>query len=782
MKNLGIMLFSVAFAFSCKAESDTVDYCGNGYVDMSEACDKDNLAGQYCQLLGYHGGRLACTDECQFDESNCIEAGFCGDGKIQSDKEACDGDSSILNNSCSVIGYSGGNLACTEDCRYNISDCEGAENCGNGTIEAPELCDGENLNGFTCSGLEGFSGGNLFCGSDCRFDTSGCFSQPQCDDGKVEGAEQCDSSNLQGQNCESLGLISGKLNCTPECTFDVSGCEGEESCGDGILQLNEQCDQSEFGDQKCISLGFYGGKLNCTDSCKLDTSQCEAYGRCGDAVVQEVYNEQCDGGELNGATCADFDYYGGNLFCKTNCRFDFSDCENAGICGDNLIQSQEGETCDGTNFVGETCENAGHTYGGELTCVDCTTIDFSSCSGSCGDNLLQTQEGETCDGTNFAGETCQGLGYMHGGVLTCNNECMGISTEFCHVFQQISAGSTNSCGLTLSGTIYCWGDGSDGALGDGQNDDSGIPVLVIGGHSFDAISTGNFYSCAIATGGEVYCWGSNYYGQLGDGTTNNSLQPQPIIGNYSFQSIAAGVYHTCGVTDSGAVYCWGINSYGQLGDGTNNDSPIPVLIDGNHQFQSISTGNNHTCAITDLGVAYCWGLNDVYGRLGDGSGVNSTVPVMVSGNYTFQQISAGVYHSCGVTDSGTAYCWGRNSDGQLGDGTTTVSSTPIPVSSGYTFQNISTGNYHSCGVTDSGAAYCWGSNSDGQLGDGTTTSSATPVPVSGNITFQSIVSGSFYNCGVSDVGSAYCWGSNDNGQLGDSTTNNSLAPVLVTDF
>jgi len=57
------------------------------------------------------------------------------------------------------------------------------------------------------------------------------------------------------------------------------------------------------------------------------------------------------------------------------------------------------------------------------------------------------------------------------------------------------------------------------------------------------------------------------------------------------------------------------------------------------------------------------------------------------------------------------------------------------VSGGLTFAAVSPGADHTCGVTPSGAAYCWGDNGSGELGNGTTMSSLTPVAVSGGLTF-----------------------------------------------
>ena len=191
---------------------------------------------------------------------------------------------------------------------------------------------------------------------------------------------------------------------------------------------------------------------------------------------------------------------------------------------------------------------------------------------------------------------------------------------------------------------------------------------------------------------------------------------------------------------------------------------------------SVGAGNIHSCGLTVTGNAYCWGFND-FGQLGDGSTTGSLTPVLVSGGIRFSSISTRGGHTCGVTSVGDAYCWGENFRGQLGDGTTISRLAPVLVSGGLSFASVSADWSNTCGVTTAGDAYCWGDNFYGQLGDETTINRLTPVPVAGGLTFASLSTGA-QTCGVTAAGDAYCWGRNHD-RLGDGTTNHTLAPLPV---
>ncbi len=342
----------------------------------------------------------------------------------------------------------------------------------------------------------------------------------------------------------------------------------------------------------------------------------------------------------------------------------------------------------------------------------------------------------------------------------------------------------HSCGLTAAGRAWCWGLDESGQLGYGQlgfgtTPYGSTPRLVAGGLTFASVSPGAHHTCGLTTAGAAWCWGSNAYGQLGTSTVEHAVVPVAVSGGHTFASISSGNAYTCALTGSGEAWCWGRNHVGQLGVGdlATRFEPTAVLtslrfswIGGKRDFGD----DGATCALDLDGKAYCWGSNSS-GGLGDGGVVTvSSVPHAVAGGLTFTQLSTMSTHSCGVTTSGDAYCWGSR------PGTSTIAASPVLVPGGLSWTAMTVAVEHDCGLVQSGAVYCWGYNAHGQFGDGTA-STITEVPVPGalGMTFTTITGGDAYTCGLAADGQAYCWGEGNDGSLGTGDASTRLVPTPV---
>ena len=242
--------------------------------------------------------------------------------------------------------------------------------------------------------------------------------------------------------------------------------------------------------------------------------------------------------------------------------------------------------------------------------------------------------------------------------------------------------------------------------------------------TFTTLAVGENHSCGLRADGTAVCWGNNDNGQA-----------TPPAGE-TFVSITVGGSHSCGLRADGTAVCWGSNDRGQSTPPSAGSTTTSLSADGSQPlqtrsltFNSISAGDVHTCGVRPGGAAVCWG---------DTSDGRTTPP---SGEtLTSESLSAGGSHTCGLRDDGSAVCWGSDANGQ---------STPP---SSETLTALSAGGSHTCGLRSDGSVACWGSNARGQ---------STP-PSSG--VFTSLSAGSSHTCGLRSDGEVICWGNNNAGQ------------------
>lgn len=206
-----------------------------------------------------------------------------------------------------------------------------------------------------------------------------------------------------------------------------------------------------------------------------------------------------------------------------------------------------------------------------------------------------------------------------------------------------------------------------------------------------------------------------------------------------FDSISQSVATVFLTTPKGDVYCKGFSPCG------NSFSPLTKEF----LFPKIATAVFHTCALTDSGKAFCWGDNNL-GQLGNGELSREKEPVPVVGDYLFKELSAGGAHTCGLTQKGDIYCWGSYLSERLKNGDLVGSKRPMIVPGNHRFKNIYSLLYNSCGLTDMGEIYCWG------ILDGKVV--LHPILISGEIKYASFVTNGRLFCALDIEGTIYCTG------------------------
>jgi hypothetical protein len=400
---------------SCVADTSCLDTTCNGAgtcVDASgiPECEcAEGYSGARCQecATGHHSDEELCVEDETCRADSCSEHGRCNDA---------DG---VVSCHCAV-GYAGDNCAaCDPGLVLNAQgQCE--VQCDEG--EPTQFADG----GFGC--VAGCEPG--YVGADCSACADGyhaldgeCLPNAVCDSDSCSGRGTCDDSSGElvcvcnagflGDECEQCdsGLHPDSDGCASAGTCNANSCFAHGSCDDSGGAIECTCDEGYAGnycevcatdyvldDDACVP-------VDVGDSC-TDTT-CSGHGTCDDTTGTPVCS--CD------AT------YGG-IACQ-GCAEGFvaneaGSCVES-ICGDGLIDPNQGEDCDDGNAATEQCAYHANRVG-------CTVCNYLCKQGPgvaryCGDGVLQSARGEGCDDGEDNGQYAANLQAAH-----CDATCTGI--------------------------------------------------------------------------------------------------------------------------------------------------------------------------------------------------------------------------------------------------------------------------------------------------------------------------------------------------------------------
>lgn len=400
---------------------------------------------------------------------SCIATSDCAIGSCSS--FACSGSCSAVSVACSANSQ-----CCSNNCASLA--CAVAPTCGDGTVQAGEICDGSNLNGSTCI-QQGFTGGSLTCAADCKsFVTSSCNNTVAFPLTPIlDSAIRSNSTGISSTNWVNL---VGSFNISSNAFLPVTGSNstnlyywGASLFGPDVEVYTTISNKGSNGDDLELYARYNpttgkgyklepdiaGGQIHIY---RVDPGE----NQLGATIAQTFSSGDSIGMSIVGSTLTIYYKASGGSWVSKGTRTDstytssgnvaLGSFTGAGVtpdikftnfgggslnpitCGNGLKEA--GEVCDGSDLASQSCVTQGYASG-TLTCSsNCQSFVTSSCvtASVCGNNTKET--GEICDGTDKASQTCAGLGFASG-TLSCAADCKSFVTTSC-----ISGGTSGITG------------------------------------------------------------------------------------------------------------------------------------------------------------------------------------------------------------------------------------------------------------------------------------------------------------------------------------------------
>lgn len=351
--------------------------------------------------------------------------------------------------------------------------------------------------------------------------------------------------------------------------------------------------------------GGSGGDPSTTTTTTTTTTSTGVF--CGNN--QQEVGEECDGTDLNGATCADVGLTGGFVTCKPDCTLSYAQCTGS-VCGNGVINP--GEVCDGANLGGQSCTSQGYSDPAGAVCQNCTAVNYSGCHPTCGNSAVEP--GEQCDdGNTMNGDGCSS---------TCQNQAIACSA---------TAVSLTPAGATLTGTtsgMSAYGATQAQSCVNGSGDGPEAVYAV-------TVSQAGFLTAFLPNAG------TNFDSVLHARTSCADIATQiSCSDNFDNGNALAGEVISFRVEQGQTVYLFVDGFQGSAGNyelrldlsgGDNCLDPVPITVEGASDLFLRGSTNG---LFSDVSANGC-------NNAGFGPDVTYQVTFTKVGNYTFNTQSSG---------------------------------------------------------------------------------------------------------------------------------------------
>jgi alpha-tubulin suppressor-like RCC1 family protein len=332
-------------------------------------------------------------------------------------------------------------------------------------------------------------------------------------------------------------------------------------------------------------------------------------------------------------------------------------------------------------------------------------------------------------------------------------------------------------------TLWVWGEGEYGCLGNGSTANISSPVQVGTDEWIDVSSCTDFgespFTILIKSDHTLWGTGYDWYGELGNNGSFMEMYSSPvqISSNSDWTKIKCGGNFTLGLRSGGSLWAWGHNDHGQLGQNNLTWRSSPVQIGGTW-IDIAAGGNSCGFGIKSNGTLWAWGYN-LSGVLGQGDIVDRSSPVQVGSATNWTSVEAGFHTIYVINSSNQLWTCGGGTSGQTAQGDNINRSTLIRIGSLSDWSKVSSGRIHTLAIKTGGSLWGWGTNGYYQLGLGTTTYYSSPVQIGTDTDWESIACSQYSSIAKKTTGALYGWGRNNEGQLGQGDRGTDTVPTQI---
>jgi alpha-tubulin suppressor-like RCC1 family protein len=336
-------------------------------------------------------------------------------------------------------------------------------------------------------------------------------------------------------------------------------------------------------------------------------------------------------------------------------------------------------------------------------------------------------------------------------------------------WKQVSTSRGHTAAIKTDGTLWVWGVNTYGVLGINNTLNRLTPVTTFaGGTNWKQVVAGSNLTAAIKTDGTLWTWGAGNDGALGNAQTSNRLTPvTTFAGGTNWKQVSAlgndlfspPIGIVAAIKTDGTLWVWGsgrysfgTNSFLGTNDALHRSTPSTTFAGGN-DWKQVSVGVGMAAIKTD-GTLWTWGANSS-GELGINNTTHRSTPVTTfAGGNNWKQVVRGQYNMTAIKTDGTLWNCGNNGQGQLGVTDTTNRQTPVTTfAGGNNWKQSDLVGLSMAAIKTDGTLWVWGLAAGGQLGtNDDTPNRSTPVTTfAGGNNWKQVSSGGYATVAVQSV-------------------------------